>query len=147
MKSSWWTTLLQRTPEKPSPLSPTLERRTQHRPFDTSPPENAAAPAAARNRGWRAAEADLIAFTDDDCVPLSGWLEEGWNSFRMPGVSGAWVKSSCRSPRWPTDHELNTKGLEAAPCATANCFYAKSALAAVGGFDERFTAAWREDSD
>jgi GT2 family glycosyltransferase len=104
-------------------------------------------PAAARNRGWRSAEADLIAFTDDDCVPLSRWLEEGWNTFRTPGISGAWGQIIVPVPLRPTDHELNTKGLEAAPCATANCFYAKSALAAAGGFDERFTAAWREDSD
>ncbi|MGC3973669.1 MAG: hypothetical protein QM771_04700 [Nitrospira sp.] len=47
----------------------------------------------------------------------------------------------------PTDHELCTKGLEQAPCATANCFYRKEALEEVGGFDERFTRAWREDSD
>ena len=28
----------------------------------------------ARNRGWRAASAPVIVFTDDDCVPVSGWL-------------------------------------------------------------------------
>jgi hypothetical protein len=37
--------------------------------------------------------------------------------------------------------------LERAPCATANCFYRRTVLEAVGGFDERFTEAWREDSD
>src|SRR4051812_28715790 len=31
-------------------------------------------PAAARNIGWRAAEGEIIAFTDDDCVPTSDWL-------------------------------------------------------------------------
>src|SRR5918994_7700046 len=31
-------------------------------------------PAAARNRGWRAARAQAIAFTDDDCEPVAGWL-------------------------------------------------------------------------
>jgi hypothetical protein len=30
---------------------------------------------------------------------------------------------------------------------TANCFCTRAALETVGGFDERFTAAWREDSD
>jgi glycosyltransferase involved in cell wall biosynthesis len=104
-------------------------------------------PAAARNRGWRAARADLIAFTDDDCVPLRNWLSEGWNIFRMPGISGAWGDIIVPLGVSPTDHERNTKGLERSPCATANCFYAKAALDAVRGFDERFTAAWREDSD
>lgn len=49
--------------------------------------------------------------------------------------------------RHPTDYERNTAGLERAPFATANCFYRKTALQVVRGFDERFTAAWREDSD
>lgn len=30
--------------------------------------------AAARNTGWRAASAELVAFTDDDCRPEPGWL-------------------------------------------------------------------------
>jgi GT2 family glycosyltransferase len=34
-----------------------------------------------------------------------------------------------------------------APFVTANCFVHRNALVAVGGFDERFTSAWREDSD
>ncbi|MCC2642082.1 MAG: hypothetical protein K0S45_2495, partial [Nitrospira sp.] len=68
-------------------------------------------PAAARNRGWRAARADLIAFTDDDCVPLRNWLSEGWNIFRMPGISGAWGDIIVPLGVSPTDHERNTKGL------------------------------------
>ena len=31
-------------------------------------------PAAARNSGWRAARAPLVAFVDDDCAPVAGWL-------------------------------------------------------------------------
>lgn len=31
-------------------------------------------PSAARNEGWRAARAPLIAFVDDDCVAAPGWL-------------------------------------------------------------------------
>src|SRR6516162_2323197 len=30
-------------------------------------------PAAARNAGWRRASAEVIAFTDDDCIPERGW--------------------------------------------------------------------------
>jgi GT2 family glycosyltransferase len=37
--------------------------------------DGARGPAAARNTGWRAARAALVAFTDDDCVPEPGWLE------------------------------------------------------------------------
>ena len=31
-------------------------------------------PATARDDGWRATEAELVAFTDDDCAPTPGWL-------------------------------------------------------------------------
>jgi glycosyltransferase involved in cell wall biosynthesis len=104
-------------------------------------------PAAARNLGWRAARGTIIAFTDDDCVPSRDWLAEGSAMFLDPGVSGSWGRIVVPLSERPTDHELNTKGLERSPCATANCFYQKNALASVGGFDERFTSAWREDSD
>src|SRR5690349_7715077 len=33
------------------------------------PVTGAHGPAAARNAGWRAARGEIIAFTDDDCVP------------------------------------------------------------------------------
>jgi glycosyltransferase involved in cell wall biosynthesis len=104
-------------------------------------------PAAARNLGWRAARGGIIAFTDDDCIPCSDWLAEGYAMFHDPAVSGSWGRIVVPLPEQPTDHDLNTKGLERSPCATANCFYTQPALASVGGFDERFTAAWREDSD
>src|SRR5689334_5731929 len=31
-------------------------------------------PAAARNLGWQAARSNMIAFTDDDCIPSPHWL-------------------------------------------------------------------------
>jgi GT2 family glycosyltransferase len=50
-------------------------------------------------------------------------------------------------PEQPTDYEADASGLERAEFATANAFVERAALVAVNGFDERFTAAWREDSD
>jgi hypothetical protein len=47
----------------------------------------------------------------------------------------------------PTDYEVNTAGVERSPFVTANCFCRRDAFRAVGGFDERFRRAWREDSD
>ena len=104
-------------------------------------------PAAARNLGWRAARGSIIAFTDDDCIPSPDWLAEGSAMLADTGLAGTYGRIVVPLPPQPTDHELNTKGLERSPGATANCFYCKAALAAVDGFDERFTAAWREDSD
>jgi len=103
-------------------------------------------PAAARNRGWRAAGGAVVAFTDDDTIPDRGWLRHGLAAF-ADGVAGAWGRVVVPVPGTPTDYERDARGLEAGPFVTANCFYRRDALEAVGGFDERFTSAWREDSD
>jgi hypothetical protein len=50
-------------------------------------------------------------------------------------------------PNPPTDYERNESGLAMSEFITANCFCRRDARATVGGFDERFTTAWREDSD
>jgi glycosyltransferase involved in cell wall biosynthesis len=103
-------------------------------------------PAAARNAGWRFAGGGVIAFTDDDCIPQPEWLVAGARAIRdgATGVSGRIVMPL---PEDPTDYELNAAGLATAEFVTANCFYRRSALEDVGGFDERFAMAWREDSD
>jgi len=103
-------------------------------------------PAGARNAGWRASGAALIAFTDDDTIPDPHWLAQGVAALRAgaDAVSGRIVVPL--GPR-PTDYEKDTAGLSHAEFATANTFVTRAALARVGGFDARFTSAWREDSD
>jgi histidinol-phosphate phosphatase family protein len=49
--------------------------------------------------------------------------------------------------RRPTDWERSTKGLEGAPWITADMSYRRPVLVEVGGFDERFPRAFREDAD
>jgi hypothetical protein len=108
--------------------------------------EGTRGPAAARNHGWRAARASVIAFTDDDTVPQPDWLQQGLRAM-TPGrvaISGR-IVVPINDP--PTDNERNTSGLEKAEFATANAFARREALHAIGGFDERFLRAWREDSD
>lgn len=104
-------------------------------------------PAGARNKGWQAAHAELIAFTDDDCIPAPDWLAVGSAAFKDPTVHGLSGRIIVPIPSVPTDYEQTVAGLEHGPFATANCFYRRSALSSVGGFDERFTVAWREDTD
>jgi GT2 family glycosyltransferase len=103
-------------------------------------------PAAARNAGWQHARAPVIAFTDDDTIPDAHWLEAGLAAITddVAAVSGAIVVPH---PEQPTDYEADASALERAEFATANAFVRRVALATVNGFDERFTAAWREDSD
>ncbi len=48
-----------------------------------------AGPASARNRGAREAQGEIILFTDDDCVPMPGWLNAMLEPFRQPDVIGA----------------------------------------------------------
>jgi glycosyltransferase involved in cell wall biosynthesis len=103
-------------------------------------------PAAARNIGWRAARGEIVAFTDDDCVPEPTWLEAGLAAL-ADGAAGAAGRIFMPLPLRPTDYERDAAGLARSEFVTANCFCRRATLAAVGGFDERFRAAWREDSD
>jgi len=103
-------------------------------------------PAAARNCGWQAANAPIIAFTDDDCIPHPDWLRCALAAFtpEIVGVSGRVIVPL---PEEPTDYERDAAGIQGMQFLTANCFYRRPALTAVGGFDEEFALAWREDSD
>jgi len=105
-------------------------------------------PAAARNVGWQKAKGKLILFTDDDCIPLFYWLQCYKNAFLQIGkkeVSFA-GKVKVPLPENPTDFEKNTALLEYGDFVTANCACTKTALERIGGLDEEFTMAWREDS-
>ena len=104
-------------------------------------------PAAARNFGWRKAVGELVAFTDDDCIPDKNWLSEIWRSYDGSDEVAFSGKVLVPLSKTPTDFELNTAHLETAEFITANCICSKKALIKTGGFDERFALAWREDSD
>lgn len=103
-------------------------------------------PAAARNLGWHAATGDIVAFTDDDCVPDPSWLRCGIAGF-VDGVAGVSGQTLVPLRDVPTDYEYNAGQLARSEFVTANCFYRRHALVAAGGFDERFRMAWREDTD
>jgi len=103
-------------------------------------------PAGARNQGWRHARGPVIAFTDDDTVPDPSWLEAGLRAMDddVDAITGS---IEMPLPEQPTDLELDAAGLTRAEFVTANCFVRRQVLAEVNGFDERFSIAWREDSD
>lgn len=116
-------------------------------------PPHGRGPAVARNCGWRATDAPIVAFTDDDTRPDAHWLQHGLNAL-VRNRGWVAVAGQVEVPRLsgpghgrPTDHELMTRGLETAEFVTANAFVWRAALARIDGFDERFRRAWREDSD
>jgi glycosyltransferase involved in cell wall biosynthesis len=111
----------------------------------------AAGPAAARNAGWRAARHEWVAFLDDDVVPEPDWLAALGADLAAaaPDVGGSqgriWVPAT--PGRRPTDWERVTAALADGKWITADMAYRRSALAEVGGFDERFPRAFREDAE
>ena len=136
------------------------DRRDRGRPLlgGAEPPEGVevvpgrgAGPAAARNLGWRRARTDWVAFLDDDVVPSRSWLADLAADLAGlgPEVGGCQGRIVVPMPagRRPTDWERNVRGLETARWATADMAYRREALTRVGGFDERFPRAYREDAD
>lgn len=110
---------------------------------------NQKGPAAARNAGAHLARGKLIVFTDDDTLPQSDWLHSFWKACQNHPEEAVALTGMTIVPHGKecTDYEKNISGLEAAEFITANCAVSKSAFNIIGGFDESFTMAWREDSD
>jgi histidinol-phosphate phosphatase family protein len=108
-------------------------------------------PAHARNTGWQTCRTPWVVFVDDDVV-----LPPGWSELLLSDLAGAatdvgGVQARVDVPlpadRRPTDWERGTAGLRSAVWATAEMAYRREALVEVGGFDERFPRAYREDAD
>ncbi|RJG06709.1 glycosyltransferase family 2 protein [Noviherbaspirillum cavernae] len=138
--------------DRPSPDTEAVVRRwAQHASPDGLrvtyiPSSGPHGPAAARNRGWHAARGEIIAFTDDDTVASPDWIEHGLRAFKND-VHAVRGRITMPLNGTPTDYERDARNLETAEFVTANCFCRKRVLKDLGGFDERFRFAWREDSD
>jgi HAD superfamily hydrolase (TIGR01662 family) len=107
-------------------------------------------PAAARNAGWTIGTAPWVVFLDDDVVPTATWWDDLRTDLAGAGPSGA-VTGRVVVPRppgrAPTDAERNVIALETAQWITADMAVRRDVLQRVGGFDERFIRAYREDTD
>lgn len=108
-------------------------------------------PAAARNLGWRAADTEWIAFLDDDVIPGRTWRDDLARDLSglggEDGASEGRIEVPAPEGRAPTDAERAEAALADARWLTSDMAYRRDVLRAVGGFDERFTRAFREDSD
>jgi histidinol-phosphate phosphatase family protein len=108
-------------------------------------------PAGARNIGWRAVRSPWVAFLDDDVVPSATWRRDlAADLAQAPsGTAGSQGRVLVPLPCGvrPTDWERTTAGLATARWITADMAYRRGVLERVGGFDERFRRAYREDAD
>jgi glycosyltransferase involved in cell wall biosynthesis len=103
--------------------------------------------AALRNLGWRAARAPVVAFTDDDCRPATGWLD----ALLASSAPDSLVQG--RTEPDPDEAHLahglaRTQTIEGPSpwLQTCNIAYPRAVLERLGGFDERF-AQIGEDAD
>lgn len=109
-------------------------------------------PAAARNTGWREARTRWVCFLDDDVVVTSDWAEHLAADLARAEEQGAVATQAVLVVPLPADRpadddERGTAALASSRWITADMAYRRDVLARVGGFDERFRRAYREDSD
>ncbi|MFF7356360.1 glycosyltransferase family 2 protein [Streptomyces filipinensis] len=108
-------------------------------------------PAAARNAGWRTVETPWTVFLDDDVQVRADWSRLLAEDLREADEDVGGIQGRLHVPLPPdrplTESERNTRCLENAAWATADMAYRTAALTRVGGFDERFPRAFREDAD
>ena len=103
-------------------------------------------PAYTRNLGWRRGNAPLVAFTDDDCVPSTNWVESIQRRFQANSIGG--VEGSVTI----VDMDGELSDMDPHPkdrwnrFKTANMAFRRDVLEAVDGFDERYFIH-REDTD
>lgn len=110
----------------------------------------ASGPAAARNEGWKAATAPVVAFTDDDCEPAPEWLEAGLKAVREHRgaiIQGRTIPHPAELDRMgPFTRTLSVDRV--GPFyQTCNMLYPRELIEQLGGFDETFTAPGGEDTD
>ncbi|MCA9395506.1 MAG: glycosyltransferase [Candidatus Omnitrophica bacterium] len=115
-----------------------------------------AGPAAARNRGQRETGADIVLFTDSDCVPAPDWVAAAAAGFvreDIGAVAGSYdiINPGSRLARC-IHAEILYRHLRLLPeypraFGSFNVAIRRDVYVGVGGFDESYPAASGEDND
>lgn len=101
-----------------------------------------------RNTGTHLAGGSIIAFIDDDCIPASDWLEQGYDFLEKYPDATAVVGQTSIEQSGEVSHTATReyRRLEKQGFRTNNLFFRTKQFRQIGGFDERFTVQ-REDID
>jgi GT2 family glycosyltransferase len=100
-----------------------------------------------RNTGVRAAEGDIIVFTDSGCYPGSGWLANLTAPLRGDEhvTAGLTLAAGDSSDLYDSGARQAQAGSYLNECPTINMAFRREAFDAIGGFDEKF--AYGSDID
>lgn len=113
-----------------------------------------AGPAAARNRGARAASGSIILFTDDDCVAVPNWLDAMLAPFRDPEVVGTKGVYRTRQTRliarfvqieYEDRYRLMSRERDIDFIDTYSAAFRRDRFIEMGGYDIYFPVACAED--
>jgi GT2 family glycosyltransferase len=113
-----------------------------------------AGPASARNRGAVAACGEILLFTDDDCVPLPGWLDAMLEPFQDPAVMGAkgvyrTLQKSLIARFVQLEYEDKYRLMAELPSIdfidTYSAAFRRERFLEMGGYDSSFPVACAED--
>jgi glycosyltransferase involved in cell wall biosynthesis len=97
--------------------------------------------ASARNTGWRLAQAELVAFTDDDCRPAASWLSAALELHRTEPekiIQGRTEPDPDERANLSLISHTVTRTELGPSYETCNIFYPRSLLELLGGFDARY---------
>lgn len=107
-------------------------------------------PGAKRNAAWRASDAQLILFTDDDCRPRTDWIEQAVAAARahpraiLQGRTVPDPDESAALHGAPWAHTVHVRP-PTAWAETCNIAYPREILERAGGFDPQLRVG--EDTD
>ncbi|HWF55895.1 MAG TPA: glycosyltransferase [Solirubrobacteraceae bacterium] len=121
-------------------------------PLRTVRHERTLGPAGGRNSGWRLARAELVAFTDDDCVPSPEWLAAALKAAKANPHAIVQGRTEPNPDELPGARALTCRTVSITELSpqfeTCNILYPRAVLEELGGFDEAF-GLWPagEDTD